>query len=90
MEANDRSIRIPLFESLGLAAILNELMQIQEAALLKETRANQDHWHCRFDGQTIDIVCPCGAKKLTDTRPGFACRRNSVYIKRKIDATQDV
>jgi hypothetical protein len=35
MEANDRSNRIPLVESLGLRAMLNELMQIQEAALLK-------------------------------------------------------
>lgn len=58
-------------------------MQIQEAALLKETRANQDLWHSRFDGQTIDIVCPYGAKKLKDIRPSFACRRNSAYIQRK-------
>jgi hypothetical protein len=83
MEANDRSNRIPLVESLGLQAMLNELMLIQEAALLKETRANQDLWHSRFDGQTIDIVCPCGAKNLKDTRPGFVCRRNSAYPQKK-------
>lgn len=82
MEANDRSNRIPLVKSMGLRAMLNELMQIQEAALLKETRVNQDLWHGRFDGQIIDIVCPCGELKSKDTRPGFACRRNSAYIRR--------
>jgi len=82
-KASDRSISIPLVGSLRLPAILNELMRIQGAALLKETRANQDLWQRRFDGQTIDIVCPRGVEKLKDTRPGFACRRNNAYIQRK-------
>lgn len=67
-----------------LKDILRQMMLQQLLVLENITEQNQEFYHSRFDGRSIDTCCHlCNSKTSTDHEPRWSTKRPGFYLARK-------